>query len=122
MDNPLGNFTDEVGEVVKDVAKGIALEAKKQVVGKEGKNKDPVTGKPIPTKKALTQLSQATAQLVDMKMKKVREELEKQRLKRGNETAGPEVPKAKSLPKDDVIAQNIRNAKSTGEFGRQAGG
>ena len=135
MHNPLGNFTDEVGEVAKDTVRDIFVEGKKQVLGKKDKKdnrkQDPVTGKPVPTKKSLTQLSQAASQLQLAKLQKVREELETQRLKVNSEpasakalagAAGPEIPKSKGLPKDDVLKQNLRNSESTGEFGRQVGG
>lgn len=135
MNNPLGNFADEVGETAKDTAKDLVMEAKKQILTKkddkqDDKKIDPTTNKPVPTKKVLTQLTTATAQLAQTKLKKIREELEKQRLKvtdkeplkTGQPGQGPELPAEKPKPKDDAVAATLRNAKSTGEMGRNVGG
>lgn len=113
---------DETGEILKDTGKSIVVEGKKQILGKkDDKKQDPVTGKPVPSKKALAQLTQAVAQLQQAKLKKIREELEKQRLP----SAAPEKKQEELEAKKksfDVIAQTLKNAKSTGEFGRQVGG
>lgn len=141
MNNPLGNFADEAGEVIKDTTRDIVVEAKKQVLGKkdkDNKKQDPVTGKPVPSKKALTQLTQATAQLQFAKLKKVREELEKQRLKVADnkqklapiesaKTAGKgpvmaEPGEQEKAPPPEAVTATLRGSKSTGEFGRQVGG
>lgn len=152
MDNPLGGFKDEVEEVVEyskkkvvnDVAKGILKSAQNQVFGEkkhqEDKTKkvDPTTGKPVPTKKILTQLTQATAQLQQAKIKKLREELDKQRLKITDEKQklapiesaktighGPIVQESSEQekgPPPEAVQATLRNSKSTGEFGRQVGG
>lgn len=121
MNNPLGDFADEAGEVMKDTAKGIVLETKKQITNKKDKNTDPVTGKPVPTKKALTQLTQATAQLTKTKLEKLRKEMDAMKLP----SATPEKKQEEALAKKksfDVVAQTLKNAKLTGEFGRQVGG
>jgi hypothetical protein len=135
MNNPLGNFADEAGEAVKETTKSILVEAKKQVLAKtddqkDGKKVDPTTNRPIPTKKVLTQLTQATTQLQQARLKKVREELEKQRLKvtdkdqikKGQQGAGPDMPVEKPKQDDDVVATTMRNASQTGEMGRNVGG
>ncbi len=142
MNNPLGNFADEAGEVIKDTTRDIVVEAKKQVLGKkdkDNKKQDPVTGKPVPSKKALTQLTQATAQLQFAKLKKVREELEKQRLKTTSEKQklapiesnkavgkGPAIASSEAegekAPPPEAVTATLRGSKSTGEFGRQVGG
>ena len=80
MDNPLGNFADETQEVVKDTARDLMQETKKQILQKKDDKQDnkktaPVTNKPIPTKKVLTQLSAATTQLQHVKIKKISEEV-----------------------------------------------
>lgn len=149
MNNPLGDFTDEFVELgedtgkklVRDVVKGIPQTIKQQLtrpMTDEDKKTDPTTGKPVPTKKILTQLTQATAQLQQTKLKKIREELDKQRLKVTDEkqklapieskkTAGqgpimPESAETDKAPQPDAVAATMRNSKSTGEFGRQVGG
>ena len=65
-----------------------------------------------------------------MRMKKVREELEKQRLKVSNvqgtgnsqNATGPEVPVEPEGQKEDVVAKVLKASKSTGEFGKNIGG
>ncbi len=71
--NPLGDFTDEVGEQLEDLPQI----AKKQIIGAN-------QSKPVASKKVLSQLSRATAGLAQTRLKQVREELEKQRLKTGS--------------------------------------
>lgn len=117
--NPLGDFVDEVEEVTKDTVKGIVIEAKKQVFDKKV---DPITNKPVPTKKVLTQLTQATKQLQQTKLQKIREELDKQRLKVTDQKAkptqpgqGPELSAEKPKPADDAVQKTLRNSQSTGE-------
>lgn len=143
-----GNAVFELGQstakkFVRDVIKGIPQTAKGQIIGSQqkgseeavgqsvsGKKLDPVTGKPPPSPKILSQLTQATAQLAQAKLKRVREELEKQRLKITGENQvkssqpgqGPEIPPEKPKPKDDVIAKTLKSSKSTGEFGKNIGG
>ncbi|MCL4398146.1 hypothetical protein M1403_03960 [Patescibacteria group bacterium] len=144
MDNPLRQVTDEMGELgkdtaktfVRDVVKGVPKSIKTQVVGQtidngsgtadkkqdtRNKKMDPVTGKPIPTKKALTQLTQATAQYQKTKLQKLREEFDKMKLP----SATPEKKQEELIAKKksfDVVAQTLKSAESTGEFGRQVGG
>jgi len=71
INNALGDFKDEVVEQFEAIPKI----AKKQIFGEKKpsedkkKNTDPVTNKPVPTKKVLTQLSQATKQLSDTRLK-----------------------------------------------------
>lgn len=126
MNSSLSNFRDETGERLLEVGKTI----KKQIISKPGdisnKNdtndkKDSVTGKPVIGKKLLTHLNQQVAQLAQMRIKKVREELEKQRLKmsNGQSTMG-NVEDQK--PKEDVIGKVLKASKSTGEFGKNIGG
>lgn len=141
MDHPLKNLADETGEVLKDTAVDIAERARNQVLGPEKPisqdKKDPVTGKPIPTKKVLTQLSQSAEQLRQARLQRTREELEQQRLKVNQEkqklaptetkkTAGkgPTMPEStvEKAPVSDAVAATLRGSKSTGEFGRQVGG
>ena len=113
--NALGDFKDEAIEQFETIPKI----AKKQILG-EDKKVDPITNKPKPSKKMLTQLTQATAQLQQAKLKKIREELDKQRLK----IIPPEKKAALEAKKEkfDVVAQTLKNSESTGEFGRQVGG
>ena len=152
MDNVISDVTDEMGELardtgkkfVRDVVKGIPQTAKKQIAGDQTSQSgdagdmaqdktrlpDPVTGKPIPTKKVLSDLKNATAQVAQVKLKQIREELEKQRLKTSQPAdakarageAGPEVPQEPEKPKEDVIAKTLKQSKSTGEFGKNIGG
>lgn len=90
-------------------------------------NVDPVTGKPIPSKKVLSHLTQATAQLAQMRLKKLREDLDKQRLKVAAQKpgdqpqAGPALPE-KPVEKDDAIQKTLKASKSTGEFKGLIGG
>ncbi len=109
--NPLGDFVDEVEEVTKDTVKGIVIEAKKQVFDKKV---DPITNKPVPTKKVLTQLTQATKQLQQTKLQKIREELDKQRLKITPPEKKLEMEQKKKLV-DDAVSKTLRNSQSTGE-------
>jgi hypothetical protein len=144
MNNSFSDAGDQLFELgqhtgkkfVKDVVKGVAKSAKNQIVGeqkpvddKPKKNIDPTTNKPVPSKKMMTQLTQATAQLQMQKLQKVREELDKIRLKvtdekplAGKPGAGPEMPVVKAKPQDDAVAATIRNSKSTGEMGKNTGG
>lgn len=147
MDPSLPSFKDEAGErlletgkkVVGNIARGAARSVKGQITGKQvgdvnqvgrvdqgnirdktDRKVDPVTGKPTPSKKVLTQLSQQVAQLAQMRMKKVREELEKQRLKVKQVEQEKQVEQVKE--KEDVIARVLKASKSTGEFGKNIGG
>lgn len=165
MANVISDFKDEFGEMGKDVAKGFVEEvvkgipqtAKKQILRRKGdagdvsdegdksdkKNKidqtkvDPVTGKPVVKKQILTQLSQAAAQLQIAKLKKVREELEKQRLKvtdKKSELSPIESSKKQGMgpvmsteslekqPKDEAVANTLKGSKNTGEFKGLIGG
>jgi len=153
MNNTIPNFGEETGEilletgkkVIKNVTKGTVQAVKAQITGKQvgdvdqvdqttktqdNKKIDPVTGKPIISKKTLAQLNQQVAQLAQMRIKKVREELEKQRLKiqgtekraQGKEGTGPEVPAVPEEPKEDVISKVLKASKSTGEYGKNIGG
>ena len=102
-----------------------------------GKKIDPVTGKPVIKKQTLTHLTTAANQLRLAKLKKIREELEKQRLKvtggkeklapleaAKNQGAGPVMPgeSAEKQPKEDVVAKTLKGSKSTGEFKGLIGG
>ncbi len=89
---------------------------------------DPVTGKPIPSKKMLTHLSDAAAKVRLQKLQQVRKQLEEQRLKITEEGAkkdmlvgtapgqGPAM-KVETKPKlkDDAVAKTLRKSQSTGE-------
>lgn len=133
MDNSFSDAGDQLFELgqsvkkkfVKDVVKGVAQSAKNQIVGAaEDKQKvDPMTNKPVPTKKMMTQLTQATKQLQQTKLQKIREELDKQRLKvtgadsakASSSQAGPEIPVTKKPSTDDAVSKTLRNSQSTGE-------
>lgn len=140
MDNPLGDFRDEAVEQLEGVKKIV----KQQVLDnpkppptdekgippvKDAKKTkvDPVTGKPIATKKVLTQLSQATTQLAQIRLKKLREDLDKQRLKVSTQKlgdkaqGGPPIPD-KPIKKDDAVSQTLKASKETGEFKGLIGG
>lgn len=126
------DFKDEVGEILHEVGQSV----KKQVTAKQSdisdtSNKsDEVTGKPVPSKKMLGNLSQQVAQLSQMRLKKVREELEKQRLKveeaaSAKATAsqgGPEIKHEDKKPQDDAVAKTLAASKSTGEMKGAIGG
>ncbi len=126
----MSDFKDELGEAAKDMVKI----AKKQILSKTSQTsqtnqtpqtdkKDPITGKPVPSKRVLSDLKNATAQVAQMKLKQIREELEKQRLK--TKEAGPssaEAPEGQRKPKEDAIAKTLKQSKSTGEFGKNIGG
>lgn len=154
---------DVVKTFVRDVVKGIPEAAKSQLLGKDSsvshnsyennkKDKDkkastnnksddqskvdPMTGKPVPKKPQLQHLSQASAQLRLTKLKKVREELEKQRLKvtdkkaglapiesSKKQGAGPAVPDSSEREKpDEAVANTLKGSKDTGEFKGLIGG
>lgn len=163
--NPLGDFGDKAFEQLENVkntavreTKSFPKMVKKQVVGtdqdqtmdkgkgmqekkqdKGGGKFDPVTGKPIPSQQMVATLSAQTAQLARMRMKKVREELEKQRLKVTDEKQklapveaakaagmGPVVPaegaETEKKPKSEAVAATLKGSKSTGEFKGLIGG
>lgn len=168
MKNPISDFTDELEDVGKDVAKTLVREAKgmgkiakDQILGSQTDQKpqnpqaeqggkqqggnekdkqevDPVTGLPPIKKKAtLTNLTQATAQLRMAKLKKLREELEQQRLKVSDKKTelapiessktqghGPVVVSESSErePKDNAVANTLKGSKDTGEFKGLIGG
>ena len=71
-------------------------------------------------------LSQQVAQLSQMRLKKVREELEKQRLKieekKAEQGQGPEIKHEEKKPQDDVVAKTLAASKSTGEMKGTIGG
>lgn len=165
MNNPLSDFTDEFAEIgkdtaktfVRDVVKGIPQTAKAQIVGsgaandqggqvnegnkdakanKVAKKTDPVTGKPVPQKPQLQHLTHAAAQLRLAKLKQVREELEKQKLKISDQKAalspieaakkqgmGPAMPteSAEKAP-DNSVANTLKGSQGTGEFKGLVGG
>lgn len=130
----LGKFTAK--KFVKDVVKGVPAAAKNQIVGeqkpKDEKNQkkvDPTTSKPVPSKKMLTQLTQATTQLQQAKLQKVREELDKIRLKvteekplAGKEGQGPAMPVEKPKQQDNAVQAMLRSSKTTSEMGKNLGG
>lgn len=129
MNNPISSITDEVGEQLKDFGRI----AKKQITSnvsnetkdpKKDKKVDPVTGKKPPTKQQLSTLQQQTAQLAQARLKKVREELEKQRLQVTQVQAGKPQEQASNAkkPKDDAVAKTLKASKSTGEFKGLIGG
>lgn len=123
------DFKDELGETVRETTKFVKKQTD-QLDPKANKKVDPMTGKPVPSKKMLTQLTQQTAQLAQVRLKKVREELAKQRLKvnelaSAKDTAGeagPEVKHEEAKPKEDAIAKTLKGSKSTGEFKGLIGG
>lgn len=120
INNALGDFKDEVVEQFESIPKI----AKKQILGDKQKTDDkvdPITNKPKPSKKIMTQLTQATAQLAQTKLKKIREELDKQRLKVIPPEKKAEIEQ-KKMAQDDAIAATLRNAQSTGEMGKNIGG
>ncbi len=127
----MDDFVDELEKGIKDVAQtGQQVDQASQVDPKTGKKVDPVTGKTQPSKKMLTQLSQQVAQLAQTRLKKVREELEKQRLKIDEPAAakamagetGPEVKAEEKKPKEDIVQKTLKASKSTGEFKGLIGG
>ena len=132
MNNPIGQFTDEF---TNEVIKGIPKAAKAQILGSneptkptQDKKLSPVTGKPVPSKQAMSQLSQATASLQMTKLQQVRKRLEEMRLKvtenkplAGVKGTGPEMSTEKPKPKDNIVEQTLKNAQSTGEI-RGGGG
>lgn len=93
------------------------------------KKTDPITGKPAPSKRVLTDLKNAAAQLQMQKLQQVREELAKQRNKNmdannspATPTAGPEVKTADKKLDDGAVARTLRASGQTGEFKGSAGG
>lgn len=120
---------ESVGKIVKKQLTTKAVPAQQQALVDEKNKKDPVTGKPTPSKKMLTQLNQQVAQLSQMRLKKVREELEKQRLKVAQPAsakapagqAGPEIKLEEKKP-DDIVVKTLKGSKSTGEFKGLIGG
>lgn len=112
--NLLNNFTDEVGEKVLETAKIV----KKQLTQKPVQQNP--NEPPPPSKKILNQLNQATTELSQIRLKKIREELDKQRLK----IKKPELEKIEETKREafDVVAQTLKNSQSTGEFGKNIGG
>jgi len=143
MNNPIGQFTDELVELgkdtgktfVRDVVKGVPQSAKSQILGTEpakldqSKKTSLVTDKPIPSKQAMSQLSQATSQLQTTKLRQVRKRLEEMRLKAteqkslaGQKGTGPEISVSKpKAPVDNAVQKMLKNARSTGEV-RGGGG
>jgi hypothetical protein len=142
MNNPLGDFTDEIVESVEYMAKS----AKKQITGpapqasksqddtadKKADQKpdpkaaktDPMTGKPVPTQKTLSQLAQATNQLQMAKLKKLRDEFDKMKLQMTEKGAKPGEPveEPEKKPPDDAVARTLKSSSQTGEFKGAAGG
>lgn len=155
--NDLSEQAAELGQtikksVVQDLIKGIPKTAKQQITGVQDqiqvqgetvdnkaiktnktsklKNNDPVTGKPIPSKKVITQLADATKRLRLTKLQKIREELEKQRNKvkdeqgkaaNGQQT-GPEVKVEDKKLDPGAVARTLKQSQSTGEMKGSVGG
>ncbi len=124
-----GNETQDTSSGIQE--KEIETGSGKRSDSAQGKKIDPVTGRPVPSKKMLTQLNQQVAQLAQARIKKVREELEKQRLKVTGQPSsvtgqkdgpGPEVKEEPEKPKEDAVAKTLKAAKSTGEFKGLIGG
>lgn len=144
---------------VNDLVKGIPQTAKQQIsgqgdqpfdssqgkgdkgdLGKKSTEKqdkvDPLTGKPVVKKAQLQHLNQAAGQLRLAKLKKIREELEKQRLKVTDKKAelspietsktqgsGPAITSSSERePKPDAVANTLKGSKDTGEFKGLIGG
>lgn len=148
MKNLIKTVSDEVVSEVKDMGRiakaqisgqqtADSSQGETKSVAKTDDKKDPITGKKPPTKQQLTDLKTKTAQLQAVKLKKVREELEKQRLKVTDEKAelspieaakkqghGPAVPTSESAEKapDNAVANTLKGSKSTGEFKGLVGG
>ncbi|MCL4390110.1 MAG: hypothetical protein M1484_03725 [Patescibacteria group bacterium] len=126
--NLQNKFSDELGEKLEE---GVRV-VKKQVTAKPAPpspddKKDLVTGKPVPSKPVLTKLNQQVAQLAQMRIKKVREELARQRLKTSqmnqtNQTNQTVEPAPVQKPADDAVAKMLKSSKSTGEFKGAVGG
>ena len=118
--NNLNNFKDELGELALETAKTV----KKQITRKPA---DPAADKsqpPAPSKKVYNQLTKAVADLAKIRLDKVREELEKQRLKTTKNqrpTANGENAQVEK-PVDDAVQKMLKASKSTGEFGKMVGG
>lgn len=129
------DFKDEIVEQIKDfgrIAKAQAVGDQKQEESGVSRPKkvdkiDPVTGKKPPTKQQLNNIQQQTAQLAQARLKKVREDLEKQRLKvtqeaQNNPHGGPEIKQEKKPSVDDAVQKTLKASKSTGEFKGLIGG
>lgn len=121
----ISDFKDEFGETVRETVKVV----KRQITQKppdqtaQEDKVDQVTGKPIPKKKTLTDLQKATAQLAQARLKKVREELEKQRLKVSQPARATPIENESPKPKEeDIVQKTLKGSKSTGEFKGLIGG
>ena len=120
MDSKLNNFADELEELALETAKTV----KKQITQKPV---DPAVDKsqpPAPSKKVYGQLTKAVADLAKIRLDKVREELEKQRLKVVNNqgTRNKIQTDQEKAPVDDAVQKMLKASKSTGEFGKLVGG
>ncbi len=160
MDSPLGDLSDKAFEQLEDVkntaireARSLPKTIKQQVFesprrnplpdekGSPGqKDVDPVSGKPVPSRKVVNQIAQATAEVAKARIKKLREELDKQKLKTSEkkkvvlsplESAkkagiGPEIPETETGPerdkKDKAVETTLKGSKSTGEYKGIVGG
>ncbi len=129
------DFKDEVGEIMVETGNVVKKQLTQKPVdnqtrsldqARDDKKVDPTTGKPVPSKKMLGNLSQQVAQLSQMRLKNVREELEKQRLKIEEKKAetgqGPEIKHEEKKPQDDAVAKTLAASKSTGEIKGTIGG
>ena len=125
------DFKDEVGEIMVETGNVVKKQLTQKPVDNQTQDQDetkvdPTTGKPVPSKKMLGNLSQQVAQLSQMRLKNVREELEKQRLKIEEKKAetgqGPEIKHEEKKPQDDAVAKTLAASKSTGEIKGTIGG
>lgn len=117
------------------------LQSESSKDGKNGKNsnqsksgddkKSPVTGAPVPSKQVLTQLTDAVDKLEAVKLKKIREELTKQRNKVKDPSTssgqvagqtGSEIPVEKNKLNPNAVTDTLNKSRQTGEFGRAVGG
>jgi hypothetical protein len=107
---------------------GQMLEQGNQTNSQGKKAPDPITGKPVPSKRVLSDLKNAVAQLSMKKLQQVREELDKQRNKVSDDKAppkegiGPQVKTEEKKQDDGAVARMLKSFNQTGEFKGSAGG
>ena len=103
----INDFTDEMIEQ----GKGATRRVIHQIVQDPKTNE--FTGKPIPSKKVLTKISQEADQLALARLKSTRENLDKMKFQAVKKKSLEEIENARKV--DNIVDQNLRNSLSTGE-------
>lgn len=103
----INDFTDEMIEQ----GKGATRRVIHQIV--QDPKVSEVTGKPVPSKKVVSKISQEVNQLTAIRLEETRKELDKMKLQTSQNKSLDEIQKTKK--DDDIVDQTLKHSLSTGE-------